>query len=64
MLQTSIISQDANAITVRMSRSRWKRLQQLEELYKVATSIRKAMKQVEKAPIMNVDEALSCLREL
>ena len=40
MLQTSTISQEANVVTVRMSRRRWNHLQKLEESYKVATAIR------------------------
>lgn len=64
MLQTSVISQEANMVTVKMSRHRWNHLQKLEESYKVATSIRKAMKQAEKAPAMSVDEAIESLRAL
>lgn len=64
MLQKSVISQEANMVTVKMSRHRWNHLQKLEESYKVATSIRKAMKQAEKAPAMSVDEAIESLRAL
>ena len=64
MLQTSIISQEANAVTVRMSRRRWNHLQKLEESYKVATAIRKGMKQAEKAPAINMEEAIEALRSL
>lgn len=64
MLQTSIVSQNTNEVTVRMSRRRWNRLQKLEESYKVATSIRKAMKQAEKASAMNLNEAIETLRAL
>ena len=64
MLQTSIISQEANAVTVRMSRRRWYHLQKLEESYKVATAIRKGMKQAEKAPALNMEEAIEALRAL
>ena len=64
MLQTSIISQEPNAVTVRMSRRRWNHLQKLEESYKVAVAIRKGMKQVEKSPAMTVDEAIKSLRAL
>lgn len=64
MLQTSIISQDANAVTVRMSRRRWNHIQKLEESYKVATAIRKGMKQVEKAPALSMTEAIEALRAL
>lgn len=64
MLQTSIVSQENNTVTVRMSRRRWNHLQKLEESYKVATSIRKGMKQAEKAPALSVEEALQALRAL
>ena len=64
MLQTSIISQESNSVTVRMSRRRWNHLQKLEESYKVAPSIRKGMKQAEKAPAMSVEEAIESLRAL
>ena len=64
MLQTSIISQEANAVTVRMSRRRWNHLQKLEESYKVATAIRKGMKQAEKAPALSMTEAIEALRAL
>lgn len=64
MLQTSIVSQDANVVTVSMSRRRWNRLQKLEESYKVAVAIRRGMKQAEKAPALSVEETMKMLREL
>ena len=64
MLQTLVISQEANSVTVRMSRRRWNHLQKLEESYKVAASIRKGMKQAEKAPAMSVREAIESVRTL
>ena len=64
MLQTSIISREPNAVIVRMSRRRWNHLQKLEESYKVATAIRKGMKQAEKAPALNMEEAIEALRAL
>ena len=64
MLQTSIISQESNSVTVRMSRRRWNHLQKLEKSYKLATSIRKSMKQAEKASAMIVEEAIESLRAL
>ena len=39
----------SNVVTIKMSRSRWNRLQKLEESYKVAASIRKGLKQIEKS---------------
>ena len=64
MLNTTIIPQESNAITVKMSLRNWNHLRKLEESYKVATSIRKGMKQVEKASAMSVDEAIESLRAL
>lgn len=64
MLQTSIISQENNTVTIKMSRRRWKHLQKLEETYKVATAIRKGIKQAEKSPAMSMKEAIETLRNL
>lgn len=64
MLQTSIISQENNTVTIKMSRRRWKHLQKLEESYKVATAIRKGIKQAEKSPTMSMKEAIETLRNL
>ena len=64
MLQTSIISQEPNAVTVRMSRRRWNHLQKLEESYNVSVAIRRGMKQVEKAPSMSIGEAIESLCSL
>ena len=64
MLQNYVIAQDANVVTVKMSRSRWNRLQKLEESYKVAASIRKGLKQIEKASAMFMEEAVESLRAL
>ena len=64
MAQTSIISQNANAITIQMPLSRWNRIQKLEETYRLARAIRRGMKQAEKAPAMSIDEAIGKLREL
>lgn len=64
MLQTSIVSQKANVVTVSMSRRRWNHLQKLEESYKVANAIRRGMKQAEKAPALSVEETLEMLRSL
>ena len=64
MLQSYVIAQDANVVTIKMSRSRWNRLQKLEESYKVAASIRKELKQIEKASAMFMEEAVESLRAL
>jgi hypothetical protein len=64
MLNTTVISQESNAITVRMSLRKWNHLRKLEESYKVAASIHKGMKQAEKAPALSVDEAIESLRAL
>ena len=63
MLQTSIISQEPNAVIVRMSR-RLNHLQKLEESYKVSVAIRRGMKQVENAPFISVGEAIESLCSL
>ena len=64
MIPTSIISQENNAVTVRMSRRRWNHLQKLEESYKMAVSIRKGMEQAEKAPALSIDETMKMLSAL
>lgn len=64
MLQSYVIAQDANVVTVKMSRSRWNRLQKLEESYKVAASIRKGLKQIEKASAMSMEEAVDILKRM
>ena len=64
MISTSIISQENNAVTVRMSRRRWNHLQKLEESYKVAIAIRKGMEQAEKAPSLSIDETMKMLNAL
>lgn len=63
-MTTAVLHQDERTITLQMSLNRWKRLQKLEDTYKVANSINKANKQVDSASSMNVDEAIDFLRGL
>ena len=44
-------------MTVRMSNTRWKRYQQLEESYIVATHVLKGLKETEVLKPMTVEEA-------
>ena len=48
-MTTAVLHQDERTITLQMSLNRWKRLQKLEDTYKVANSINKANKQVDLA---------------
>ena len=64
MPQTAIISQDANGVTVRMSRRRWNHIQRLEETFRLAQAIRRGLRQVEHAPVQSMDEAIETLRSL
>ena len=63
-MTNAVLNQDDRAVTLRMSLNRWKRLQKLEDTYRVANAINKASKQVDSAPAMNMDEAISFLRGL
>lgn len=63
-MTTAVLHQDDRTVTLKMSLTRWKRLQKLEDSYKIANAINKASKQVDSAPAMNMDEAISFLREL
>lgn len=63
-MTTAVLHQDDRTVTLKMSLTRWKRLQKLEDSYKIANAINKASKQVDFAPAMNMDEAISFLREL
>ena len=64
MIQTSIISQDLNAITVQMPLRRWNHIRRLEETYRLAQAIRRGMRQAEEAPALTMDEAINELRDL
>lgn len=63
-MTTAVLDQDSKSITLKMSLSRWKRLQKLEDSYKVASAINKALKNIESAPVMSAEEGLRFLREL
>ncbi len=60
----SIIERTPRTVTVRMSTRRWSRLQQMEQAYKLAETIKRSMKQAEKAPSMTVDEAMDFIDNL
>jgi len=60
----AVIEQTPRSVTVRMSTRRWNRLLELEEAYKLARTIKRSMKQAEKAPSMTVDEAMEFIDKL
>ena len=60
----AIIERTPRTVTVRMSTRRWNRLQQMEQAYKLAHTIKRSMKQAETAPSLTVEEALKHLDEL
>ena len=67
MLRTSnptIVTRDSRNVTVRMSNSRWKRYQQLEESYIVASHVLKGLKEVETLKPMTIEEAEAELDQL
>jgi hypothetical protein len=63
-IMDAIIERTPRTVTVRMSTRRWNRLQQMEQAYKLAHTIKRSMKQAETAPSMTVEEALKHLDEL
>ena len=60
----AIISRTPRTVTVRMSTRRWNRLQQMEQAYKLAHTIKRNMKQAETAPSMTVEEAMDFIDKL
>ena len=60
----AIIDRTPRTVTVRMSTRRWNRLQQMEQAYKLAQTIKRSMKQAETAPSMTVDEAMDFIDRL
>ncbi|MBR0036723.1 MAG: hypothetical protein IJP70_03680 [Bacteroidales bacterium] len=60
----AIISRTPRTVTVRMSTRRWNRLQQMEQAYKLAHTIKRSMKQAETAPSMTVEEAMDFIDKL
>ncbi len=47
-----------------MSTRRWNRIQKLKQAYKLANTIKRGMKQAEKAPVMTVEQAMRHIEEL
>jgi len=61
---TAIVERTPRTVTVRMSTRRWNRLQQMEQAYKLAQTIKRSMKQAETAPAMTVSEAMDFIDKL
>ena len=59
-----IIERTPRRVTVSMSTRRWNKLQQLEQAYKLAQTIKRSMKQVETETTMTPQEAIEALRAL
>lgn len=60
MLRTTmptIVSRDSRSVTVRMSNSRWKRYQQLEESYIVASHVLNGLTEMKSLQPMSIEEA-------
>ena len=60
MLRTvtpTIVSRDSRSVTVRMSNSRWKRYQQLEESYVVASHVLNGLREMKSLKPMTIEEA-------
>ena len=53
----TIVTRDSRSVTVRMSNARWKRYQQLEESYVVASHVLKGMNEMKSLKPMTIDEA-------
>ena len=64
MLAPTIVAQDNRSVIVKMSISRWKRYQQLEESYIVASHVLKGMKEMKSLKPMTVEEAEAELAQL
>ncbi len=60
----AIIERTPRTVTVRMSTRRWNRLQQMEQAYKLAHTIKRSMKQVETEPSMTPEEAMDFIDKL
>ena len=63
-IMEAIIERTPQRITVSMSTRRWNRIQKLEQAYKLASTIKRSMKQAETAPAMTVEQAMRHLEEL
>ena len=60
----AIIERTPGRVTVSMSTRRWNRIQKLKQAYKLANTIKRGMKQAEKAPVMTVEQAMRHIEEL
>ena len=63
-IMEAIIERTSRRVTVSMSTRRWNRIQKLEQAYKLASTIKRSMKQAETAPAMTVEQAMRHLEEL
>lgn len=52
-----IVAKDSRNVTVKMSNARWKRYQQLEESYIVATHVLNGLKESESLKPITIEEA-------
>ena len=59
-----VLERNTRNVTVRMSVSRWNRILELEQAYRLAQAIKRSRKQVETAPSMSPEEAIEALRAL
>ena len=57
MQTPTIVTKSSRSVTVRMSRSRWKRYQQLKESYIVASHVLKGMEEAKSLKPMTIEEA-------
>lgn len=59
MLRTSptIVARSSRSVTIKMSKSRWKRYQELEESYVIASHVLKGLAETELLKPMNIEEA-------
>ena len=63
-MATAILERTPRSVTVKMSTSRWNRIQQLERAYRVANTIKRSIGQAESAPVMSVSEAMNFIDTL
>ena len=59
-----VLEQTSTMTTVRLSNRKWARLMELDKTYRLARTIKRGMQQVEYAPAMTADEAITALRAL
>ena len=53
----TIVARDSRSVTVRMSNSRWRRYQQLEESYVVASHVLNGLAEMKSLEPMTIEEA-------